>query len=261
MTFDPNLAARAIADAHLARASFENLGGDLEPPTIDDAYAVQDALRPIWSPRKGEIVGLKIATTTKVMQQLMGIDHPCGGMIYEKTLHQSGVALPISDFVNLRIECELAVRLGTDLMARSNGAAHDRDSVRGAVGTVMAAFELIEDRGADYNTTSAKTLIADNAWNGGVVLGREIAVPVERNLNGQSGSALHNDKPIGDGLTDDPMGALAWCANLAISRGIPLRAGQIVITGSLIPTFSAAAGDTVYFEIDNISDVALSVTA
>jgi 2-keto-4-pentenoate hydratase len=261
MAYDPKRAAIAIDKAHGARAPFENLAGDLEPPTIDDAYLVQDALKPIWAGRKGEIAGLKIATTTKVMQELMGIDHPCGGMIFEKTVHSSGVELSRSAFVNLRIECELAVRLGSDLAERSDGADHDRESVRAAVGSVMAAFELIEDRAADYSVTSAKSLIADNAWNGGVVLGNEVAVPKDRELNGQRGAAMLNGQLLGDGLTDDPMGALAWCANLAIRRGMPLRAGQIVITGSLVPTFSVSGGDKVYFEIDNLSDVSLKVTA
>lgn len=261
MAFEPTASARAIAEAHATRQPFANLTGDLDPPTIDDAYAVQDALKPIWSASKGEIDGLKIATTTKVMQDLMGIDHPCGGMIFEKTVHRSGVTLSVADYVNVRIECELAIRLAHDLTARDGGEAHDRESVRAAVGHAMAAFELIEDRNADYDTANARTLIADNAWNGGVVLGQEIAVPADRNLNGQRGAAMLNGKPLGDGLTDDPMGALAWCANLAIKRRMPLQQGQIVITGSLIATFSVSAGDKIYFEIDNLSDVAAEFIA
>ena len=212
---------------------------------------------PIWRASRGGIAGLKIATTTKVMQDLMGIDHPCGGIIYEKRLHDSGVTLARADFVNLVIECELAVRLGRDLP--DIGRAYTRDDVRAAVGSVMTAFELIEDRNAVYKKTDARSLIADNAWNGGVVLGPDKAVVKEFNLNGLRGAAMIDGVHKGEGLTDDPMGALAWIANLAVERGRPMTAGMVVITGSLIPTFKVEAGQTVTFEIDDIGEVALHV--
>ena len=60
----------------------------------------------------------------------------------------------------------------------------------------------------------------------------------------------------GEGRTDDPLGALAWCAALALERGRPLRAGMIVITGSVIPTFKVAGGDRIRFAVDGIGEVA-----
>jgi len=253
MPFDPHATAAAIGEAHAKRRTYENLSGDLAPETIDDGYAAQEALVDLWRPLKGDVAGLKIATTTRVMQDLMGIDHPCGGLIYENTVHDSGVALPLADHVSLVIECELAVRLDRDLPEQAE--PYTRDDVRSAVGAVAPAFELIEDRNAVYRETDARTLLADKAWNAGVVLGKERAFPKDRELNGQRGSVSLNGAPTGDGLTDDPMGALAWLANLAISRGRPMRQGMIVITGSVIPTFSVAAGDEVVFEIDNLGEV------
>ncbi|MEL6299660.1 MAG: fumarylacetoacetate hydrolase family protein [Pseudomonadota bacterium] len=251
--FDPHATARAIADAHAARTPYANLTGALAPPTIDDGYAAQEALAEIWRAEKGDVAGLKIATTTKVMQELMGIDHPCGGMIYADTIHPSGVAIRLADFMHVVVECELAVRIDRDLP--DTGALYTAETVRDAVGTVAAAFELIEDRGAVYRESDAKTILADNAWNGGIVLGKEVALPKERNLDGQRGSALIDGNPKGDGLTDNPMGALAWVANLAVSRGRPMTKGMIVITGSVIPTFAVEAGTEVVFEIDNIGRV------
>ena len=113
--------------------------------------------------------GRKIATTTKVMQQLMGIDHPCGGMIFASRVHRSPASIRKADFVNVRIECELAVRLGRDLPKEPQ--PYTRESVRRRRAEIMAAFELIEDRHADYKTCKALSLIADNAWNGGIVIG------------------------------------------------------------------------------------------
>src|SRR5690606_28301756 len=149
--------------------------------------------------------------------QLMGIDHPCGGMIYERRIHQSPARLRREDFINLMVEFELAVRLGADLPRRD--VPYTAADVRPAVAEAMPAFELIEDRGADYKSTSALSLIADNAWNGGVVLGAPQKVPADLELNGLQGRLVVNEKDRGSGLNDYPMGALAWLANLAVESG------------------------------------------
>lgn len=255
--FDAAAAARFIAEAHAKRHPYENLPGDLAPPTLADAYAVQEALRPLWKPLYGPVAGLKIATTTKVMQALMGIDHPCGGMIYEKRIHPSGATLKLADHMHLVLEAELAVRVSRtlDKPAQPYSAA----SIRGAVAEVMPAFELIEDRNAHYKSTKAWSLIADNAWNAGIVIGKAIAVPPAKELNCLAGRLTLNSAAKGEGKTDDPMGALAWCANLAADRGRPLEKGQVVITGSVIATFPVAAGDRVRFEIEGLGAVEAAI--
>jgi 2-keto-4-pentenoate hydratase len=118
----------------------------------------------------------------------------------------------------------------------------------------MPAFELIEDRKADYKSSKAYSLICDNAWNAGIVLGAPVKVPADLELNGLNGR-LTTGSDVKTGKTDDPMGALAWIANLAASRGRPLKAGQVVITGSLIPTLPITAEETFSFEIDGIGTV------
>lgn len=254
--FDAKAAAQFIAAAHENRAAYENLAGACAPVTIADAYAAQEALCELWQPLKGPVAGLKIATTTKVMQALMGIDHPCGGMIYRDTIEPSPASLDLAAHMHAVIECELAVRVARDLPAKSE--PYTREDVRAAVGTVMAAFEIIEDRNAVYKECDARTLIADNAWNAGIVIGPETAVPPGLDLNGIEGSVARNDAPLATGRTDDPMGALAWVANLAVERGRPLQAGMVVITGSVVPTFDIAPGDRIAFTLDGIGSVELA---
>lgn len=255
MPFDATAAARFIADAHRTRAPFQNLPEAIAPGTVDEAYAAQEALRDLWIPLYGEIAGLKIATTTKVMQQLMGIDHPCGGVIYSKRVHQSPATIHLKDYMHVVFECELAVRVGKTFEPRPE--AYSREDVRAAVVEVMPAFELIEDRKADYKSSKAYSLICDNAWNAGIVLGTPLKVPSDLELNGLTGK-LTTGSATHTGKTDDPMGALAWIANLAASRGKPLKAGQVVITGSLIPTLPIAVGENFSFEIDGIGTVRAS---
>lgn len=258
-SFDAKAAARFIADAHRQRAVYRNLPPEIAPGSVDEAYAAQEALREFWKPLYGDLAGLKIATTTKVMQQLMGIDHPCGGMIYERRVHTSPASIRLGDYMNVVIECELAVRVGRSLPKKA--APYTREEVRAAVSTVMPAFELIEDRKAVYKECKALSLIADNAWNAGIVLGAPVAVPLDRSLDGIKGRLSINGKLAREGATDDPMGALAWLANLAADRGRPLQSGMVVITGSVIATLPIAAGERFVFDFDGLGAVELSATA
>ncbi len=256
MVFDATKAAHFIDNAHRTRAVYANLPPDIAPRSINDAYAVQEKLAQLWEVARGPVAGLKIATTTKIMQELMGIDHPCGGMIFAKRIHATPATIAREGFVNLVIECELAVRLGRDLPSADE--PYDRGTVRSAVAAVMPAFELIEDRRAVYKETKAASLIADNAWNGGIVLGAEKTLPADLDLNGLTGSLAIEGGSGRTGMTDDPMGALAWVANLAATRGRPLKAGMVVITGSVIPTLPISQGETFTFTLAPFGSVSMT---
>jgi len=253
--FDPQATARFIAEAHRTRAPFRNLPPEVAPESVGEAYAAQEALRELWTPLYGRVVGFKIGTTTRVMQQLMGIDRPCAGMIYERRVHHSPATLRLADYMNLMIECELAVRLTTSLPPC--GQRYSAADVRSAAGEVMPAFELIDDRMAHYKGTSALSLIADNAWNAGIVLGPPVRLPASLELSGLKGQLTIDGAARGEDRTDDPMGALAWVANLAVERGHPLEAGMVVMTGSIIPTLPIAPGDRFVFEIEGLGQTEL----
>jgi 2-keto-4-pentenoate hydratase len=249
-------AARFIDEAHRTRARYENLPEAIAPKSVADAYAVQAALCEMWGPRLGPVAGRKIATTTKVMQALMGIDHPCMGTIFASRVHTSPATISKADFINVRIECELAVKLGRDLPKGST--LYTRESVRTAVTHIMPAFELIEDRFADYKTSKALSLIADNAWNGGIVLGAAKPLPADLDLNGIQGVLKSNGTEVGNGKTDDPLGALAWLANQSADVGRPMRAGMLAITGSVMVTVDIARGERLDFSLAGVGEVSLT---
>jgi len=254
--FAPTEAVRFLDDAHRNRDRYQNIPEAMAPATVAEAYDVQEALCARWGERLGPVAGLKIATTTKVMQELMGIDHPCGGMIFASRVYSSPAHLRKQDYVNVRIECELAVKLGRDLGASAE--PYTRQSVRGGVAATMAAFELIEDRHADYKTCKALSLIADNAWNGGIVIAAPRPLPAALDLNGIAGRLSRDGNLVASGKTDDPLGALAWLANLAVERRRPLQKDMIVITGSVVTTVDIAAGERLDFVLDGIGEVSLT---
>ncbi len=255
MSFVPAAAARFVLNAHERRVKYENLPPDIAPATMAEAYAAQEALAKLLAPREGEVAGLKIAVATKVMQELMGIDRPCGGMIFAKRIHRSPAEIRLADHMNVVIEFELAVRLGRDLpMSPTPWTA---ETVKPAVAAVMPAYELIEDRNAVYLETDALSMIADNCWNAGIVLGPEVPFDPSRPLAGLAGTLAINGRDTHHGATDDPLATLAWVANLAAERGRPMTAGMVVITGSVIPTLPIAPGDRFVFRFDGLGSVEL----
>jgi len=241
-------------EARQNRLPYSNLPDDLRPVSIAEAYAAQEAYYRLAEPVYGTVAGAKIATTTKVMQQLMGIDHPCGGAIFARTIHASPATLQIADFVNLRLESEIALKLGADLPA--SGAPWTRDKVAPTVAGAMPAFELIEDRNADYTKTEASSLIVENCWNGGVVIGMPKPVPAAA-LVGIAGRLIIDGKTVGEGRAEDPYATLAWLANHLAERGRDLKAGMVVITGSLIPTVSIASGQRAVFTVAELGEIAM----
>ena len=84
-----NAMAQWMWEARQRRLPYRNLPDDLHPASIAEAYAAQEVYYRLAEPIYGAVGGAKIATTTKVMQQLMGINHPCGGAIFARTIHVS----------------------------------------------------------------------------------------------------------------------------------------------------------------------------
>src|SRR3954467_3774027 len=194
--------ARHMWDARRAREKYANLPEHLKPASIAEAYRAQEVYYGLAEPLYGPVGGVKVATTTKVMQELMGITHPCGGAIFARTIHPSPARIRKSDFVNLRIESEIALKLGQDMPAGK--APWTAESVVACVAGAMPAYELIEDRNAVYTETNAVSMIVENCWNGGVVIGTPRAI-APNDIIGITGRQTLNGKQIGEGISENPL--------------------------------------------------------
>jgi 2-keto-4-pentenoate hydratase len=252
--------ARAFLDVHRSRTRYRPLDPALRAAPLDEAYRIQDRLHRLMADTGwGEIVGWKIALTSKAMQQMTGVDQPAAGAIFSKVVHPSPARIELTAYHHLGIEFEVAVRLADDLPA--SGAPWTRASVAEQVAACMPAFELVEDGNADYKTLDAFTLVAQNAWNGGVVLGAPVTEWRGVDLETSTTRCWINDQPGGQGKTGDALGhpfeAVAWLANLLNGRGRLIQRGMIVMTGSSITTKFPAPGDRVRFAIDGLGEVAL----
>src|SRR5438034_408790 len=231
---------------------------------LGEAYRIQDSLHRLMAEAgRGRIAGWKIALTSKAMQQMTGVDQPAAGALFSSGVHRSPARLDLADYHHLGVEFEVAVRLGDGLP--DGGGPWARDSVADRVEACLPAFELVEDGNADYKVLDAFTLVAQNTWNGGVVLGPPVAnwraVDLERAIT----RCWIDDQPGGEGKTGDALGhpfeALAWLANLLNGQGRMLERDMIVMTGSSITTKFPSPGDRVRFAIDGLGEVALEVTS
>ncbi|MGO8915796.1 MAG: 2-keto-4-pentenoate hydratase [Stellaceae bacterium] len=242
-------AARYYYDIHRSKRPLPPTPEEIAGVGIDEAYAMQEALQALLIPERGPIAGYKIALTTPVMQQLMGIDHSIAGAIFAKLVHPSPATLRHADCTRIAVECEIAMRLGTDLPAR--GKPYAKEDVADAVAACMPSIELIEDHACDqYKLVGGRGLIANNAWNAGCVLGPAVTDWRALDLAAVTGTMAINGVEIGRGRGGDVMGghplhALAWVANAVAARGRPLRRGMIVQTGSVVATQWPKPGDTV----------------
>ncbi|WP_046867648.1 2-keto-4-pentenoate hydratase [Microvirga massiliensis] len=254
-------AAHTIFAARRSRAPLGQLPAVVRPSTEVEAYRVQEAVHELATPAWGPVVGHKIGCTTPVMQQYLGIANPCAGGVFAGRVNPSGVTLATNDYVRVGIECEIAVRLGRDLPASE--APFMAESVAQAVASCMAAIEIVDDRYADWRQMDTPTLIADDFFAAGCVLGAPVVPEAAPELSEVVGQTFINGVERGRGRGSDVMGhpyaALAWLANHLAGRGRALQAGQIVLTGSLVQTIWLAPGDEVLVTVSGLGSVTLQV--
>jgi 2-keto-4-pentenoate hydratase len=260
MTLDPDQVAARLEQDHAARRRLVPFARDAGARTLADAYAIQDALCARMGTRLGGHVGWKIGLTSPRMQAMCEIPHPVAGRVFARRVLPSGAALPLSGLLRMGLEFEICVRLDRALPARS--APWSREEVAAAVGAVCPAVEVIDDRLTDY-PLDPLSLVADNAWNEGLVLGPwATAWPDLAQVRGVvevDGAAV--DSGHGRDVLGHPFEPLTWLANHLSTRGEGLGAGELVSTGSLVTTRFPAVAGSFRFVLEGIGAVELRVQA
>jgi 2-keto-4-pentenoate hydratase len=249
--------AQFIAAARRSRLPLKPPPAWAAPRDEAEGYQVQRAVHDLMLPKLGPLVGYKIGCTSKVMQQYLKIPHPCGGGVFARGVQESGVALRAADYVRVGVECEIAVRLAADLPPGQ--APFTAESVAGAIEAYLPAIEIVDDRYEKWETLGAPTLVADDFFAAGCVLGTPVARAALPDLLAVTGRALINGEEAGRGTGADVLGhpheALAWLANHLADEGKGLHRGQLVLTGSLVKTVWLKAGDHVVMELDGLGRV------
>ena len=252
-------AAETLLAEHKANLRFKPLAPPAAPSTIADAYDIQEKYVALLRGEHGDAVGYKVGLTSAAMQTFCGIDHPIAGVVLARRLHQSGATVRRSDFGRLGLEFEIAVRIKSDVaVARTPYSA---EAIRPHIGGVCAGIELVDDRSADYAKLDVLSLVADNSWNGGIVLSQFATQWPD--LESVLGRAAKDGAAIGEGHGRDilghPFNSVAWLATQLASRGVGLKAGQVVMTGAVMKTVFPEADAHYRFDLDPIGFVEVQV--
>ena len=253
-------AAELLLNEHNANLRFRTLGPPNAPAAIPDAYDIQDKFVVLLQSQHGRAVGYKVGLTSATMQAFCGIDHPIAGVVLASRVHRSGATVRRADFGRLGLEFEIAVRIKSDVPVTR--VPFTAEAIRPHIDGVCAAIELVDDRSADYATLDVRSLVADNSWNAGIVLS-EFATAWP-DLESVLGRATRDSDAIGEGHGRDilghPFNSVAWLATQLASRGAGLKAGQIVMTGSVMKTVFPAEDATYRFDLAPIGSVEVEVT-
>ena len=253
-------AGQSLYKEFIAREEFSLMVGPEAPADIEEAYSVQDVYMDLKARDAGGYAGYKIAYTTKVMQERLGAKEPVYGRILSDGVFNSPCKVKASDYVNIGVECEVAVTLGNDLL--QSEAPFTRETVYGSVAHIALAFEIIDGR-PSLGDASIPQSIATNISGAGVVIGdtvenwRDLDIPgsvCELKLNGQSAGTAR-----GEDVNGHPVDPKIWKATEVASKCKSLRKGDVVITGSMIPPIFIESGTLAVVEMDNLGTVSLDV--
>jgi 2-keto-4-pentenoate hydratase len=225
-------AAGTLLDAARTRTPCPPLRLTHPEATVDDGYAVQQLVHEQSRPTSRR-VGRKIGLTSAAVQQQMGVCVPDYGVLFADMCFGDRQPIPADRLLQPRVEAEVAFVLGADLPERPVVIA---DVLR-ATDFVVAAIEVVDSRIRDWDISIFDT-IADNASSGLFVLGgaprslRDIddlgSRPMSLTCDGAEVSSGSGAACLGH-----PANAVVWLANTMVEHGSPLRAGEIVLSGSL----------------------------
>ena len=232
--FDVERAAHALIAARRSRRVLDRLPPDLAPRELADGIAAQLAVARLSGAQPP--VGFKIGATSRRMQEYLGLPGPLAGFMAEAGLHGSGSTLSFGSFLHPGVECELAVVLAHDLPPGPCSSAQAAT----AVGELMAGIEVVENRYGPLDVLGSATLVADQVYHAGAVLGAPYADWRGLDLCSLAGNVSVDGQERGAGtgadLLGDPMAALAWLAASKEAKAFGgLRAGQVVMLGSVCP--------------------------
>jgi 2-keto-4-pentenoate hydratase len=252
-------AAEALLAAHKANETFKRLGPPDRPATISDAYDIQERFVALLRGEHGDAVGYKVGLTSAAMQTFCGIDHPIAGVVLARRVVQSGATVRRPDFGRLGLEFEIAVRIKSDVPVTD--MPFTAETIAPHIDGVGAAIEIVDDRGADYASLDVLSLVADNSWNGGIVLSEFAATWPD--LESVVGRATKDRAAIGEGHGRDilghPFNSVAWLATQLASRGAKLQAGEVVMTGSVMKTVFPDSDANYRFDLEGIGRVEVQV--
>ena len=221
--------------------------------TITDAYHISLRMLEQRVGKDGEsVIGKKIGVTSKAVQEMLGVFQPDFGFLTDAMAYPDAANIPIeNNLIQPKAEGEIAFRLKKDL----TGPGVTEQDVLDATETIMPCFEVVDSRIDNWNIKIEDT-VADNASCGVYVLGTNEVDPRAYDLPNLKMKVYKNGELHSEGLASavqgNPLTAVAWLANTLGEFGIPFKAGEVILSGSLVPLIPVVPGDEMSLEIAGI---------
>lgn len=225
--------------------------------SIDDAYKISLEFLKIRQRENGEkIIGKKIGVTSKPVQEMLGVFQPDFGFLTDAMLSLDG---------NVHMDCHIAPRAEAEIAFKLKfglkGPGVTGQDVIDATEYVQPCFEIVDSRLKDWKIIIGDT-IADNASCGVFALGAEKADPRSLDMAALEVVVEKNGKEISRGMGSSvqgaPENAVAWLANTLGEYGIPFEAGEIILSGSLVPLEPVVRGDEMLMTIEGLGACAVA---
>lgn len=243
--------AERLHAALLERRPIDPLTQDEPSITVEDAYLIQRHLIARRVATGEKVIGKKIGVTSQVVMDMLGVHQPDFGVLTDAMRYADGSAIDASSLIQPKAEGEIAFLLRRDLPSSGVGPA----DVLEATESVMACFEVVDSRIRDWKIRIQDT-VADNASCGAFVLGEQRFDPRQVDLVGCRMSLTKNGQVAASGqgaaTMGSPLTAMAWLANTMGALGMPLRAGEAVLSGALGAMVPVKAGDALRVDIEGL---------
>lgn len=220
---------------------------------IIDAYQISLKFMSLREAAGERVIGKKIGVTSPAVQQMLGIAQPDFGFLTDAMRCGDGI-VDTRQLIAPRAEAEIGFRLKRDL----DGPGITPTDVLDATESVMACFEIVDSRIQDWRIKICDT-IADNASCGVFVLSENEVSPQELNLKALEVTVTKNGEILSQGsgsaVQGAPENAVAWLANTLGEYGIPFKAGEVILSGSLVPLAEARSGDVFRLSMTDLGEL------
>lgn len=232
-------------------------------PAIDDPRILRGMAAQLGRRRErldaGERpLGWKVGFGAPAAMRKLAIKAPLIGFLTDQALVATGATVSLAGWSKPAAEPEIAVHMGRDL---PGGA--DRDSAKAAIAGLGPAIELAD---VDRQPDDVERILAGNIYQRGVIVG-----PCDASRAGGAADGLHghierNGSAFAQtsdpqALTGDLIDIVRHVADTLAAVGQTLRAGQIIITGSIVPPLWVEAGEEIVFKLDPIGSVSIRFAA
>ena len=199
-------------------------------------------------------IGWKVGFGAPTSLESLRLDGPLVGFLTDKVLLPSDVSASIEGWTKPAMEPEIAVSMGKGLTGGS-----DRETTRTAIASLGPVIELAD---VYFPPDDVEAILADNIYNRHVILGRLDSSRAGCNLDGLIGRITRNAiemLPVTDfqALTGDLIDIVTRVANTLSVFGETLHAGDMIITGSIVPPLWVEPKETITYSLEPIDSVSV----